>query len=382
MNFNNTSVLTFLVVFVLACQPQFDNQEIKHFVAVDYKNPTTQKFKIFEERLNQLITQYQVSGLSVVLIENDSVVYRNGFGYSDIENKIETTSKTPYRIASLTKPIASTILLQLKEQGRLNLGDTIKNFLKGYEDYFSRTKEYLLEEEPKWAHLLENYDYKRSDITIWHHLTHTSEGVPGTKYKYNGFVFGSLSKVIEEKSGREFDELLQKKIFDPVKMDNTIASQNHRHKPLVLAALAKPYKIDENRFQQSEYPHKNVNAGAGIISSVEDLAKFDTAMNNDLLIKESTKTLAWQNQVTNNGVMIPYGLGWFVQEIDSTKVVWHYGWQPEAYSGLYLKIPEKHLSMILLSNCENLSASFSSQGMEEDLRKSPFAKLYLDVFNE
>ena len=134
-------------------------------------------------------------------------------------------------------------------------------------------------------------------------------------------------------------------------------------------------------FQQSEYPKKNVNAGAGIISSVEDLAKFDIAMNNDKLVHRTTKELAWQNQVTNTGDSIPYGLGWFVHRIDNTKIVWQYGWQPKAYSGLYIKIPEKNQSMIILSNCENLSAPFWKLGMNEDLTKSPFARLYLNTFN-
>jgi len=373
----------FLLLFFLsisACRPKFNIEDIEKFVAVDYKNPSTAEVKEFEKGIERLISEYNISGLSVILIKDGSITYRNGFGYSDIENKIRATSQTPYRIASLTKPISSTILMQLNEEGKLNLEDTIKNFVDGYEDYFSNVKQYILDNEPQWIQLVENYDYKRNDITIWHHLTHTAEGVPGTNFKYNGFIFGTLSKVMEEKSGKEFAVLLKERIFEPLDMDNTIASQSHQDNPIVLAALAKPYKFRNNEFEQSQYPEKNVNAGAGIISSVEDLAKFDIAMNTDKLVKKNTKELIWQNQVTNNGDTIPYGLGWFVQEINGAKVVFHYGWQPEAYSGLYIKLPRENQTMIMMSNCENLSAPFVKQGFDKDLRKSPFAQLFLETF--
>lgn len=374
--------LLILLIYFISCQPRFDKNEIQQFVAVDYENPSTKEIDDFERGLNQLISQYKISGLSVVLIKNNHVIYKNGFGHSDIESNIYATSKTPYRIASLTKPISSTLLLQLKEQEKLDLDDTLKNFVPEYEDYFLRSKNYVLSYEPQWAHLVENYDYTRNDITVRHHLTHTSEEIPGTYFKYNGFVFGFLSRVIEEKSGRKFDVLLKEMIFVPCEMENTLASQSHFNKPIVVAALAKPYQYLNEEFQQSEYPKKNVNAGAGIISSVEDLAKFDIAMNNDKLVHRTTKELAWQNQVTNTGDSIPYGLGWFVHRIDNTKIVWHYGWQPKAYSGLYIKIPGKNQSIIILSNCENLSAPFWKLGMNEDLTKSPFARLYLNTFNK
>ena len=61
-------------------------------------------------------------------------------------------------------------------------------------------------------------------------------------------------------------------------------------------------------------------------------------------------------------------------------MVWHYGWQPGAYSGLYLKLPERGLTLLLLANGENLSAPFHEAGYGRDVFASPFAEAFWEVF--
>ena len=84
--------------------------------------------------------------------------------------------------------------------------------------------------------------------------------------------------------------------------------------------------------------------------------------------------------MNNAGESIPYGLGWYVQQRDGERVVWHYGWHPEAFSGLYLKFPEAGLTLILLANGENLSAPFIESGYDQDVFSSPFAELFYETF--
>ena len=82
---------------------------------------TNQILTAYENILIELQQEYHLPSISVSIISNKKIIYSNGFGYADIERKIAATDTTPYRIASITKPIASTIILKLVENSKLQL---------------------------------------------------------------------------------------------------------------------------------------------------------------------------------------------------------------------------------------------------------------------
>lgn len=75
------------------------------------------------------------------------------------------------------------------------------------------------------------------------------------------------------------------------------------------------------------------------------------------MIKQATQEKAWTPFVSNAGERLPYGLGWFVTDWHGTRLVWHYGQWGTSFSALYLKIPEKNVSVILLGNSEALAGN-------------------------
>lgn len=78
---------------------------------------------------------------------------------------------------------------------------------------------------------------------------------------------------------------------------------------------------------------------------------------------------------SNSGKKLPYGLGWFVQEYQGMKLVWHYGHAPRAYSSLILKCLDRDATLILLANSDGASALFDLG--EGDVMKSPFASAFI-----
>lgn len=336
----------------------------------------------FHHRLDSLRQAYHVPGMSALVLRGDSIVYRAGFGFADLQDSTPATPQTNYRIASLTKPIAATLLLQLVEAGEVSLQDSMPAIVPGYAAFYRRVIPYIRENMPQYASLVDSFDYERDDITVWHHLTHTAQHEPGDTFSYNGFLYGSLSRVMEEKWRMPFAEILQQYILDTLGMTASAPSQESAP-AAVLDQLAKPYSYDPDpgRFRLSSYPEPNVNAGAGIVSNVLDLAQFDRAINRHTLIDAATQQRAWTRQTNNAGEELPYGLGWFVQQDpDGRQVVWHYGWQPGSFSGLYLKFPEEQLTFILLANSDGLAAPFSALGYQRDVFVSPFAGLFTAHF--
>jgi CubicO group peptidase (beta-lactamase class C family) len=123
---------------------------------------------------------------------------------------------------------------------------------------------------------------------------------------------------------------------------------------------------------------ERLNAGSGMISTALDLAKFDVAMDRDLIISKESKEAMFTPTITKGGQPLPYGMGWFVQEHRGFKIVWHYGNAPDAYSSLMLKVLEEEVTLILLANSDGASASLNLG--EGNVLKSPFAALFINLF--
>jgi len=346
----------------------------------------------FKQELERLQNKYKIPGMSVAILQKQRVIFADGFGYADIENEIPATADTPYNIASLTKTFGAAILMKLVEEGQLNLQDEMAELLRdtqfqydkqtidGYENACKEIREASRDTTFEYAFLLKNYRCDTRRIEVKHHLTHTAQGVPGDAYRYNGFLFGFLSLVAEEVSGKNFAELLVENIIRPLNMTLTVPSINNNIRKQVIADRAKYYKMGfGGDFAPSSYPVK-LSSSAGMISTVIDLAKFDVAMDQNLIVSKSTKALMFTPNISNSGKPLPYGFGWFVQNHKGKKLVWHYGWAPKAYSSLILKVPEEKVTLILLANSDGASAPFRLGA--GNVLSSPFAVAFLNLFTD
>jgi CubicO group peptidase (beta-lactamase class C family) len=268
---------------------------------------------------------------------------------------------TPFRIASLTKTFASALLMQFCEAGKLNLDEPVVRHL------------------PLSARFVNGP--LGEDVKVRHVLSHTSESKPpGERYAYSGARFSLLTTVAESLGGKPFRELLAERVLDRVGMSRTVPGQNATEKRYreALADLAAPYKLDNaGRLVASEYPPKGISASAGLVSTVEDLARYDAAIDSHQLIRPETQELAWTPGRNRMGETMPYALGWFVQMHRGERLVWHYGYYPGSFSALYLKIPRRNVTLLLLANSDGLSRPFPSLG-KGDVTGSAFASLFLN----
>ncbi|NHJ04532.1 MAG: class A beta-lactamase-related serine hydrolase [Candidatus Heimdallarchaeota archaeon] len=346
------------------------------------------KIVSFENKLKELKEKYILPGMSVAISHENEIVYSKGFGFADREKKIEANPTTPYRIASLTKPISSVIILQMVEKGIIDLDKSIAEYIPNYVSMCEKNKKLLenqiIKENGKIFHLsslVRGYNYEKQNITIRHHLQQTIINEPGEEYQYNGLLFGLLGIAIDFQAEEKFEGLLRKNIIEELEMKDTLPCHEDTSKPELLDRLAKPYRLNRKReLELSEYPQKNGSSSAGIISTVLDYMKFDKALDENRLIKEETKELAFTNPKNKLGFTLPYGLGFFIQKKPKTeeKLIWHYGYWPGSFSSLYLKIPSKKLSLVIFANSDGLSKGFKLDHGEVTL--SPFAKNFLEIF--
>ncbi|MGB3715055.1 MAG: serine hydrolase [Candidatus Promineifilaceae bacterium] len=347
----------------------------------------------FEAEIETIRNELNIPGLSAAVIKDQEVVFAKGFGFADVEKEIPATENTPYHIASLTKPFAAAIIMQLVEEGQLNLDDEMVDILgdlqvqfpggtlDGYAELCAQIVEISQDTTGPYAdyrYLFQDYNCDSEPLTVRHHLSHTSQGEPGEAYRYNGFLFGFLTDVAEQASGMGFEELLVDRIIGPLGLTSTYPNESVQRGREILDQRARPYRVDNSGNPTvSAYP-EGVNAAAGMVSTVLDLAKFSTAMDQNRIVSEESKEAMLAPTVSSNGQALPYGLGWFVQEHDGRQLIWHYGHQPESYSSLILKVPEEDLTLILLANSADASAPFNLG--DGDVLKSPFARAFISLF--
>ena len=153
------------------------------------------RFAQLEQRLEAVRQQLKIPAISCAIVKDQKVVWAKGFGYADLENKIPASEHTSYHLASLTKTFASTILMQLIQDGKVKLEDPVT----------------------KYGIALES----EGVIRVKHLFSHTSEGNPGENYSYNGNRFGELDKVVQRAAGKSFADLLVTNILDPLDLKET-----------------------------------------------------------------------------------------------------------------------------------------------------------------
>lgn len=332
----------------------------------------------FAEKVDSLRTVYNIPGISIGVAVDDSVLLSTGFGYANLEDSIPMTGATPMCIASLTKPIFSTVLMKLVEEKKVDLNWKIKDYYPDYLGSCERILAYFNSDMPEYAYLLNKYEPTRDDIFIRHHLSHTAETTPGTAYTYNGFLFGMLSDVVESSTQISFDKWVDSLIIRKLQLGNSASSQLDDSRKSIVDRLALPYHFDTNKnWIKGELPNPELNAGSGLIFSAGDLLLFDRAFNSNELLTKESKSQMLQPFVLNDGTVSPYGYGWFIQKYRGNTLVWHYGLEPSGYSGLYLKILEKNTTLVLLANSQDLSAPFNLE--KGDVLSSAFAKVFVDA---
>ncbi|MDR7128188.1 CubicO group peptidase (beta-lactamase class C family) [Algoriphagus sp. 4150] len=311
-----------------------------------------------EARIDSLLeTTFSPEGPGAVFLvaKAGKPIYRKAFGEANLELNVPMTPSNVFEIGSMTKQFTAIAILMLMEQGKLQLEDQITKFIP---DYPTRGK----------------------NITIHHLLTHTS-GIksftgmkslraierqdlappelidffknepmdfdPGEAFKYNNSGYVILGYIIEILSGKSYAEFVQENIFDKLEMTS---SQYANHSEVI-----------ENRaygyHQKDKYVNKNYvslslpYASGSLMSTVDDMLKWNKAIKNNKLIIDETKKIVFENHTLSNGKKINYGYGWHITTLNNA-VSFEHGGSIFGFKSMGVYLPEEDIYVIGLSNCD------------------------------
>jgi CubicO group peptidase (beta-lactamase class C family) len=324
-------------------------------------------YSLFERYLDALRQQTGIPGLSAAIVKDRRVEWERGFGVQDVERSVPAAPDTPFLIGGLAQSMAAVLLGECAEGGRLNIGEPIR----------------------RWAP-----DFPLASATVHHVLAHATEGAAG-RFQYDPARYARLTPVVEDCARESYAALASEHILERLGMSDSVPGLDlarpdsaargqfdqgrlDRYEN-VLARLAVPYRVDRasNRPSRSEVASRGVDAADGMISTVRDLARFDSALDDGALLRPGTLAVAWTPANFGSGDL-PTGLGWFVYPYGGERIVWHFGLVPDAYSSLVLKMPARRLTLILLANSDGLSTGANLE--VGDVTASPFVKIFLRLF--
>ncbi len=309
--------------------------------------------------IDELLIKYNgknTPGAALMIIINGKPVLQKTYGIADLENNIPILPATNFRLASVTKQFTATGILQLVDEGQLNLQHTLTQLFPGFPDYGNNiTIKHLLNHTSGLPDY-ENYVADTAlnppikDQSVLDILMKTDTGYfePGTKFQYSNSAYALLALIIEKYSGVSFAQYLKQNIFDPMKMENTVA---HEKGISTVGNRAYGYSLENDHWIFKDQSSTSAVLGdGGIYSSIEDLYKWDQLLYTEKILSGHLLKQAHSYNTLNNGDTIPYGFGWHLKKNEKNEqVVYHTG-STTSFRNIFYRIPEKQFSLILLTN--------------------------------
>lgn len=299
------------------------------------------------------------TGATVLVSSRGKVIYKKALGMADVELNVPMQVDNIFRIASITKQFTAIAILQLMEAGRLNLRDEITRFLPDYPMQGAKiTIEHLLTHTSgirDYTSIKDTTQRFRTDVTpqemINFFKNQPMRFAPGARYEYSNSNYFLLGYIIEKITGKTYEQYLDKNIFKPLGMTSSLYGNDKRILKKRAAGYTKTEKGLENaRVISMSHPY----AAGAILSTVEDLFKWNQALQSYKLVKKETLEKAISRYKLVNGKEINYGYGFRLGFIQQSPSVWH-GGLIDGFMTMAMYLPKEDVYVVVLSNCNNIS---------------------------
>jgi serine beta-lactamase-like protein LACTB, mitochondrial len=296
-------------------------------------------------------------GASVTVIKDGAVVWSEGFGWADVEQRVAVTPLTRFRIGSVSKSLTSLGLGLLIQDGKIDLDAPVQRYVPSFP-----VKSAPITVRELAGHLAGVRHYRGAEMFNQRHYATVTEALaifrddtllfrPGTRFSYSSYGFNLLSAAMERAAGEPFVSYMTRRVFEPLGMRHTVAE----YPDSLIPDRAHFYTPSDsgNGVVNAPYVDNSYKwAGGGFLSTTEDLAHAGQLLLDGALLKPETLRLLWTSQRTTAGTETGYGMGWFVDhDAAGRHRVFHSGGSVggTAYLLIY---PDQRLVLALLVNSD------------------------------
>jgi len=295
----------------------------------------------------------------VLIGQKDSIFYEHAFGYADYASNDTLTDDYTFQLASVSKQFTAVAILQLYQQGKLKLTDSIQHFFPEF-PFQGITIHQLLVHRAGLANYHYFYQYiSTSSDTVLNNNDLIKEMVtkrpaayhwPDQRFQYSNTGYALLACIVEKVTGMAFEDYLDQNIFKPLDMNTAFAYRGHHATKRSQAATGyrRNWKVAEDNYLDGVLGDK------GIYCSVYDLFKWDQGLYKGIIINTDTLEKAFQPMGKPVRSASNYGYGWRIikwGDADSTaiKIMYHAGWW-HGFHSLLIRIPKDTTTIVVLRN--------------------------------
>lgn len=270
-------------------------------------------------------------GIAILIAKKGKIVYEKAFGSANLELNVPLQSDMIFEIGSVTKQFTGVAILQLVEQGKITLQDSVQKYIKDFpykghpitiENLLTHTsgiKDFMSIDHPGQNVL--RWDFTPQQL-IDHFKNAPLEFTPGSKYNYTNSGYVLLGRIIEIVSGESYYNYLLENVIQKAGLKNTFFASADT----IIPKRVSSYTRDRGFYDNSDYFSISFGYGCGdLLSNVGDLFKWNTALINGNVIKKETLEKAFTPFKLSNGTYTSYGYGWFIDDVNGQKRIHHEG---------------------------------------------------------
>ena len=309
--------------------------------------------------VNGYLKKKQIPGCAVLVRKDGEVVLSAGYGIANLEHNVAVTPKTVFQSGSVGKQFTAMAVMMLVEEHKLSLDDPVSKFLKVPSSWSEITIRHLLThtsglgDYPDKFSLQKNYS---EDELLKMVTAQELDFEPGEKWAYSNLGYLTLGIVIHKVTGKFYGDFLQERIFKKLGMTSTRIINEAD----IIPNRAAGYRLEKGELKNQEWvaPSVNTTADGSLYFTIEDMAKWDEALDKQTLLSADSFRQMWTPVELNDGSHANYGFGWNLEKNPlGHRLIEHDGaWQ--GFSTYIGRHPEEHLSVVVLCNRAGANAEY------------------------
>jgi len=298
-------------------------------------------------------------GAAVMIIRDGKILHEGHYGLADVDKATSITSKTNFRLASVSKQFAAMAIMILAEDGQLSYDDPIGLHVPALAVYPEVTIRHLMQHTGGLPDYYDQID-TTGDIPTNDDAARilgemaSPEFAPGERYEYSNSGYDMLGPIVEAAAGMPFVDFVRERIFAPLNMSNSLV---HDHTFPEIPSRAIGYDPAEDGFEPNDFdPLNGIVGSGGIYSNLDDMFRWDQSLYGEQLVSQESLATAFTAGQDNQGESIEYGFGWRIEKTRGHKRVQHSGsWV--GFRTHIARIPVLQFSIVILSNRSEFSPS-------------------------
>jgi CubicO group peptidase (beta-lactamase class C family) len=327
----------------------------------------------FDDYVNKALKDWEVPGVAIAIIKNDSLLYAKGYGVRKLGDPAPVDEKTLFAIGSASKAFTAASIAMLVDEGKVKWDDPVTKHLSGFQLF----DPYATRELSVRDVLSHRSGLERGDL-LWYGSSYDRDEVvrrvrylkPGwsfrSRFGYQNIMFLTAGQIIPRVTGKSWDDFVRDRIFTPLGMTSTNTTVTALKS---FDNVATPHDKFDGKVQPVPWRNiDNIGPAGSINSNVVDMAQWVRLQlgagkykNEQLLSSGAIKEMHMpQTVIRIEGAaekinpethFMNYGLGWFLQDYRGRKVVQH-GGNIDGMSALVAMIPEEKLGLVILTNMD------------------------------